>query len=63
MNLNAIWSLTITIISYISFVISYVHMFTDFTWYLALPIRNPFILTEYYGMLRFQPVGTPKLLD
>ena len=29
----------------------------------GIPNKEPFILTEYYGMLRIQPIGMPKLLD
>ena len=67
MNLNAIWSFIIGIIHYISFVLSYAYMCIDYTWYYLvyeeIPGMEPFILTEYYGMLGFQPAGTPKLLD
>ena len=39
------------------------YMYTDYTWYMRRFLARNYILTEYYGMLRFQPVGTPKLLD
>ena len=41
-------------------------MCIDHTWYYLIceiPSKEPFTLTEYYGMLGFQPVSMPKLLD
>ena len=62
MNLNTIQPLIIVIISYISFAISYIYLYCKYYLIFEIPNKDPFILTKYYGMLRFQPVGMLKLL-